>query len=166
MELKKLQKLNPAKLKAALELTFQTKECRFSQGQIIVAEIDGQVVGMAFGYPSQADEQVDALLCRYFPKVGLPAYQSIYDHDDSQLANNEWYLDSLAVNPRFRGLGIATALLKRLPKLANRFGKTKVSLDVDLTNPKAAKLYRKLGFKKTSTVQIGTHRYQHLMRAV
>lgn len=166
MELKKLRNLNQQRLNLALELSFKTKECRLSKGQIIVAEVDGEVAGMAFGYPSQADGDIDELLCHYFPKVGLPAYESLYDNDDSQLTKTEWYLDSLAVKPKFRGLGIATAFLKRLPKIAARCGKTKVSLDVDLTNPKAKKLYRKLGFKQTDTLQIGSHRYHHLMRAI
>ena len=165
MEVPLLKQTDADSLKKALSLSFKTKECRQTLAQTIVAEIDGEVAGIAFGYPNENDAQVDSLLCRYFPKVGLQARDSIYDQDANELPN-EWYLDSLVVAPKFRGKGIGTALLKSLPQVARTESKFKIGLDVDFSNPKAEHLYRKIGFRGVKTCVIDHHKYKHLQVAI
>ncbi|MCP0886331.1 GNAT family N-acetyltransferase [Ligilactobacillus sp. WILCCON 0076] len=162
MELPIFKRYPSSKVNKALELAFKTKECRKQKAQIIVAEVNGNVAGMAFGYPDESNCAVDSLLCHYFPQVGLPRIKSIYDEDSSESFNNEWYLDSLVVNPKFRGQGIASALLNYLPKIALTHHKKIIGLDVDFKNPTAAKLYRRFGFYKVTTLKISAHNYQHL----
>jgi len=57
-------------------------------------------------------------------------------------------VDSIAVSPAHRGLGIATALMTRLMKLLRRRGVTTLKLAVRLDNATAIALYRKLGFTR------------------
>lgn len=58
----------------------------------------------------------------------------------------EWYLDSLAVFPEFRGRGIATTLIKAAIQRAP--GGLRPGLLCSKTNPAAARLYENLGFRK------------------
>ena len=62
-------------------------------------------------------------------------------------------IDSVAVDPRFRGKGIATALLKRAIATARRRGFTAVSLSVRRDNEAAIHLYRKLGFAPVRRIE-------------
>ncbi len=165
MEVPLLKQADDGKLRKALERSFETKECRSTLAQILVADVNGDVAGIAFGYPNENEDKVDSLLCRFFPAVGLQKRDSVYDQDDSNLPD-EWYLDSLVVSPKYRGQGIGTALLKALPKVARRRSKSRIGLDVDVENKHAEHLYRHLGFKGHSTCCIDDHEYKHLQIAV
>jgi ribosomal-protein-alanine N-acetyltransferase len=57
-------------------------------------------------------------------------------------------VDSVAVGPSHRRLGVAAALLKRLKRVLRRRGLTSVSLAVRLNNTGAIQLYRRLGFRR------------------
>lgn len=59
---------------------------------------------------------------------------------------DEYYLDSLAVFPEYRGRGIARELIKAAVERAKEAGKP-AGLLVSKHNPKARELYESLGFK-------------------
>jgi ribosomal protein S18 acetylase RimI-like enzyme len=57
------------------------------------------------------------------------------------------YLAHLAVLPDMRGHGIGRALVDQLVGHARDAGRTRVTLDVAISNPRAEALYRRAGFK-------------------
>ena len=57
-------------------------------------------------------------------------------------------IQNLVVEPRFRGLGIADALMRRVLNLARRRGAREVHVSTEMRNKKAISLYRKHGFTK------------------
>ena len=59
---------------------------------------------------------------------------------------NYIYLDDLSVSAAHRGNGIGTALLQEADRLARRIGFELIVLHVKITNPRAKKLYEKMGF--------------------
>jgi [ribosomal protein S18]-alanine N-acetyltransferase len=61
-------------------------------------------------------------------------------------------IESLAVLPRYRNRGIATALLKQTIRKARRSGAPAISLMVRRNNQSAIRLYRNLGFVRVATV--------------
>lgn len=61
-------------------------------------------------------------------------------------------IESVAVLPRFRKRGIASALLKRAIQSARRGGAPAISLMVRRKNAAAIRLYRSLGFVRVATV--------------
>ncbi len=63
-------------------------------------------------------------------------------------SQNRAEVDSIAVSPAHRGLGIATALMGRLMRLLRRRGFVTLKLTVRLDNAAAIALYRKLGFTR------------------
>ena len=56
------------------------------------------------------------------------------------------HLDTLAVQPDVRGQGIGTQLVDAVVALANAEGKCFVTLEVEDINPRAKRLYERLGF--------------------
>ncbi|KRM88800.1 GNAT family acetyltransferase [Liquorilactobacillus vini DSM 20605] len=161
MELPSLKTIPAAKLTYVIEKSFASPQYRGTPAQTLVAEINGKIAGFAWGYPDENEHQVDEVMRSFFPEVGLPASTQIFDDDEAFSA--EWYLDSIAVSPEFQGQGIGTALLKELPQIAKNLGKTRIGLNVDWANPKANKLYHKLGFIKNGTTKLSQHKYDHLI---
>ena len=62
---------------------------------------------------------------------------------------DEFIVDSLAVSPAARGLGIGTRLMGRAEDKARAMGKDTMSLDAIGENAGAIRLYERMGFKTT-----------------
>mgnify|MGYP003440356099 FL=1 len=87
------------------------------------------------------------------------------DHSgmDDETAAGEWYLDSLAVFPQFRGQGIAHQLLSAAARRAADHG-LPAALLVDKGNPKAERLYRSVGFEYVEDAMWGGHEMRRLRK--
>ncbi|MDN4525125.1 GNAT family N-acetyltransferase [Fictibacillus fluitans] len=59
---------------------------------------------------------------------------------------------ALAIHPDFQGQGVARALMKAGEEWMKRLGKTKLSLRVMATNPKAIRFYVRYGFVRQGTL--------------
>ena len=75
----------------------------------------------------------------------------------------ELYLDSLAVDPAYRGRGIASLLLRASIDKSRALGLPATGLLVDVGNPKAESLYNKVGFQYAGTNSWGGHGMRHLV---
>lgn len=58
-------------------------------------------------------------------------------------------IESVAVDPEYRGKGLAKALFRHIEDIAKQRGYEKIVLEVREHNREAIGLYEKLGFKKT-----------------
>lgn len=63
----------------------------------------------------------------------------------------ELLMDGIAVRSDARGMGVGSTLLEEIKKYAKQHGYDRVRLDVIDTNPKAKKLYERVGFKAVKT---------------
>ena len=97
-------------------------------------------------------------------KVGLPMKTDIFT--DKEAEKGEWYIDAIAVSPKYWGRGIASKLLDVAPKIAKKHGFSVVSLNVDKENPRAQRLYVHKGFETTHTMTIGDRVYDHMVKRV
>ena len=79
----------------------------------------------------------------------------IYGFKTSKVDNGVIRIDSIAVAIKTRGMGIGTALNNEVFRYALDKGLDSVKLEVVNTNPKAKKLYDKLGFKVIKEVKYG-----------
>ena len=75
----------------------------------------------------------------------------------------ELYLDSLAVDPAYRGRGIAKLLLQASIQKSKQMNLPSTGLLVDVGNPRAEVLYNKVGFKYAGTNSWGGHEMRHLV---
>jgi ribosomal protein S18 acetylase RimI-like enzyme len=72
-------------------------------------------------------------------------------------------LDSIAVLPKFRGLGIGKKLLLALKEIAfKEYGKN-LGLLVDFENPDAERLYKSVGFERVNVKDFLGHKMWHLV---
>jgi GNAT superfamily N-acetyltransferase len=92
-------------------------------GVLLVAWLDGRPVGEVFLETEPANEPE---VRRHLP--GVPR------------------LDHLEVAGPFQGRGIGTALIRAAEDTARRLGNERIALGVGLDNPKARRLYARLGY--------------------
>ncbi len=70
----------------------------------------------------------------------------------AEAGRDELYIDTVSVEPAWRGRGIGTALMAEAEQQALRLGLGACSLSVDLTNSRARGLYERLGFRTMATI--------------
>jgi ribosomal-protein-alanine N-acetyltransferase len=69
------------------------------------------------------------------------------------LLDGELHISNLAVDPLYRKKGIAMELVNQIIKMANSLNIGIISLEVRISNDKAIKLYKRIGFKKTDILE-------------
>ncbi len=159
MELTDLEDVPGPDLLQVITAAYRTRTYLSGAATTVVAEANGQVVGVAFGYPGEKEDIVEDVITR------LTAKSAAFDEPleaDSETAPGEWYLDSLAVSPDHQGKGIGRQLLRALPVYAQRDRQSVIGLNVDFENPGAMKLYERMGYEVTGTQMIGDHNYYHM----
>jgi len=107
-----------------------------------VAEEDGIVAGSVLAYPG--DNYKD-LRRRTFTEL-WPDLKAIDTDSEQETGPGEFYIDTLAVHPSFRGHGIAQALIKDAIQRGSELGYKKTALIVDPAMPHLIELYSKTGF--------------------
>ena len=80
---------------------------------------------------------------------------------EDEAVPGEYYVDSLAVLPEWRGHGIGRALLQQAIGQGSALGLT-VTLAVEYDNDRAQHLYRSLGFAPAGNLFIFGHDYQKM----
>jgi len=101
-------------------------------------------------------------LRKAFVEAAATELQRDFSNMDDETEPGELYVDSLAVKPAFRRMGIASALLKATQKRAKEMGIGKVGLLVDTGNPVGEALYASVGFKFVGNNTWGGHAMKHL----
>lgn len=166
MEIPEVQAVGEAKVQELLIDSFAASDYRYGYPQMLVSVDDAsqKVVGICVGYPAAKEATIDDGLAPYLAKHDLPADFKMFSDVESQ--PGEWYLDSLAVDPAYQGHGVGGQLLDYLNDYLKAKGETVISLNVDLGNPKAKRVYSHHGFVKEGEIMIGAHRYEHLVRPI
>ncbi len=163
MQLDELEDVPEPGLAKVITRAYQTKTYLSDKASTVVAEADGQVVGVVFGYPSENEDDINRVL------YNLSKQSADFKEPfvaDSETNSDEWYLDSIAVDPNYQGQGVGSRLLAAVPRMALNDGKSVIGLNVDLENPKAEKLYTRKGFKTVGIQMIGDHFYHHMQKAI
>ncbi|GAB4043944.1 GNAT family N-acetyltransferase [Spirosoma jeollabukense] len=105
-----------------------------AKGQLWVADIDGQLAGLAALTEDQEPE---------YAQVGFDLSQrAIVTH-------------RLAVDPAFRGQGVAAALLTQAEQLAIDRGISFLRIDTNSENQATQKLFPKLGYQYAGEITLG-----------
>lgn len=159
MELSDLEDVPEPELLKAITAAYRTGTYLSGPATTVVAEAEGEVVGMAFGYPGEQEEAVDDIFTQITAKN---AAFNVPFETQSETAKGEWYLDSLAVSPDHQGKGIGHQLLRALPHYARRDSQAIIGLNVDLENPAAMRLYKRMGYAVSGKQMIGDHHYYHM----
>ena len=117
----------------------------------------GCIVGICVSYDGALLHQLRQAF------IDAALYEWGMDHssipDETQAG--ELYLDSLAVDPAYRGRGIARLLLEASVEKSKRMNLPSTGLLVDVGNPRAEALYNKVGFRYAGTNSWGGHDMKH-----
>ena len=126
-------------------------------------------------YVYKRDDVIIAAMCAYFGGDAWLLDREISQHlkalgKDTQIEkecfDDEFYIDSIAVDEKFRGQGLAKELILHSFAKAKELGHKKVSLIVDVNKPKVRKFYESLGFKFNTKKIINLHEYDHMIKEI
>lgn len=164
MELSLLEKIPKNKLLEMVAEAVAEPVYRYGFTRGIVYEINGEIAGVSFGYPSVDEPFIDEPFRNVLLKNGYNENEKLFV--DKEAFPDEWYLDSIVVNQKYRGLGIGSALLGEMDQMALKAGYNTIGLNVDIANPNAKKLYSSIGYKKVAEIVLSGHRYEHLCKTL
>jgi ribosomal protein S18 acetylase RimI-like enzyme len=118
-----------------------------------VAVIDGALAGVVAGFPVFEGDRLARRFVRLtLPRVPLWCLPGTFRHLRAAGTvaplppSDAFYVDALAVDPRFRRQGIARHLLADAERTARDAGLRSLALDTGLHNDAARALYRSYGF--------------------
>ena len=116
---------------------------QYSYRNALIGEVNGVPAGAIVGYDGALLHQLrEPLLQLVREKLGREL------NIEDETAAGEFYIDSFAVLPQYRGCGVGRELLVAACDRAFAAGHKKVGLIVDFNNSRAEKLYTSLGFKR------------------
>ncbi len=131
---------------------------RFSYQFAMVAEEKDRVVGLLLGYESRRIRRLNFNMALQAPFVyGLRGAFRLALHSGPLLfaipnpGPGEFYIEHVAVLPAWQRRGIGMKLLAAAEERAKAAGLTKCSLDVELSNVDARRLYERLGYRHVNT---------------
>lgn len=113
---------------------FTATDNSFSYLNCEVASVEDRIIAYAHSYPMGPDGGSPD------PDPAMTAYSELEQP-------NSLYLEGLAVDPAFRGLGIGQSFMRRLESRARRTNYRATSLLCFEANYRALKLYRSLGYE-------------------
>ena len=115
----------------------------FSYRNGVVAEVDGKIAGALIGYPVTAEpEPIDTMNT---PPMWIPLLEL------EGIAAGTWYINTVAVFPEARSLGVGSKLMQWAERTASHLGLRGTSLIVSDANLGARRLYGRLGYEEVAT---------------
>ena len=114
----------------------------YSYSRTRIAEVDGNPAGALLSYPGALYKDLKEKTFREY----WPAFFTLYGNDEPETDPGEYYLDSLAVHPDYRRMGIGRALLEDSIKIGLSQGFIQITLVADAEMPHLINLYFSIGF--------------------
>ncbi|MGZ7070591.1 MAG: GNAT family N-acetyltransferase [Methanobacterium sp.] len=119
----------------------------------IVTEDNEDLLGILISYSGDEINDIDNLKA-FFSSMGIidfmklalvgPVLNKLLTTDQK---NDDYYLSNVYVDKNYRGKGTGTFILEKSLELAREKNAKRVTLDVDIENKGALRLYERFGFK-------------------
>lgn len=119
---------------------------------------DGKPMGFIIGYDG---EKLPLLRKAFFEEVRTALGREMEGTIPDECSPDEFYLDSLAVFPEYRGAGVARSLISVMSERAAGYGKP-LGLLCDKENTRARRLYESLGFIKVGETPFADEMMNHM----
>lgn len=136
-----------------------TEATQYSWQNALIAEYNGVVAGAVVGYDGANLEALRSGTLAIVDRL-TGRRPNVVDETSAE----EYYLDSVAVLPEFRGNGIGLHLVNAFCEKAFSEGAQRVGLIVDIENPAAERLYTSLGFECVGKRDFFGHQMHHLQK--
>lgn len=140
---------------------FTRTDNRHSYLYTYIAEIEEKVAGVLVFYSAEQAITLDASLEHYLSNKKGTSVKI-----DPETLPGEWYIDTVVVDPTYRGQGIGTELLNYAEQLVRSFGGGKLSLNVETEKYAAISLYNRLSFDTVCPWTIIGEPFYHMVKTV
>ena len=151
---------DPVKSDEILEKFFVSEINRLSYKNIYIYKRDDVIIAAMCAYFGGDAWQLDREISQHLKALGKDA------KIEKECFDDEFYIDSIAVDEKFRSQGLAKELILHSFAKAKELGHKKVSLIVDVNKPKVRKFYESLGFKFNTKKIINLHEYDHMIKEI
>ena len=151
---------DPVKSDEILEKFFESETNRLSYKNVYVYKRDDVIIAAMCAYFGGDAWLLDREISQHLKALGKDA------QIEKECFDDEFYIDSIAVDEKFRGQGLAKELILHSFARAKELGYKKVSLIVDINKPKVRKFYESLGFKFNTKKIINLHEYDHMIKEI
>lgn len=121
---------------------------------------DGRPMGFIVGYDGT---RLHDLRLAFYDEAASRLGRDMRGNMGDETGPGEFYLDSLAVMPEFRGRGVGSALIDAMARRAAACG-LRPGLLCDKANPNARRLYESLGFTFVNERPFAGELMDHLQR--
>lgn len=150
------------KVLTQLENYFCEEVNRLSYHNCLVKTEGDEAIGIIIAYHGKDADKLDAPILSFLAEKN-PEKEIVLDKEADE---QDYYLDTVSVNPSFAGKGIGTDLLQAAIEAGKALGHSRVSLNVEENNQAARRLYERLGFEYEKTITINGHAYFYLVKHV
>ena len=150
----------PRAVLGKVEAMVRGQKTRHSHRYTYVAEADGSVAGLLVLYHGSEAEALDRYLYDELKKQG---------HDrtiEPEAHLDEWYIDTVSVDPGFQGKGIGSALFRHAEELVSKNGGGKLAMNVDTGKDGAIRLYHRRGYTIAGPWTIIGEPFHHMVQTV
>lgn len=151
---------DPVKSDEILEKFFVSETNRLSYKNVYVYKRDDVIIAAMCAYFGGDVAKLDSEISQHLKALGKDA------QIEKECFDDEFYIDSIAVDEKFRRQGLAKELILHSFAKAKELGHKKVSLIVDVNKPKVRKFYESLGFKFNTKKIINLHEYDHMIKEI
>ena len=133
----------------------------YSWNKALIAEEDGTPIGCIISYRGD-----DYLPIREYTwsRLWKGVDPEVIRKSAIEAYPGEYYLDSLSIEPEYRGHGLGKELMHAAMGHGATLGYKKFALLVAVEKPRLREYYASIGFKETGEVNFFGHRYYRMVR--
>lgn len=131
----------------------------YSWKNSIVALVDGVPIGSLIAYEGRRYQQ---LRQRTWSSLWDDVDKEFLSKVEAETRSGEFYLDSMAIRPEYRGMGIGRMLIEYAIEKGKRLGCAYSSLLVDKNKPKLEAYYQNMGFERFGEMDFFDHSYYRM----
>lgn len=132
----------------------------YSWANTIVACHGDEVIGCIVSYPG---DKYESMRQYTWPRLWADGDNDDYSDIPAETQPGEYYLDSMAIKPQYRGYGIGRELIRAAMQHGENRGYDRFGLLVSVHKPKLMAYYETMGFKAEDSMMFFGHPY-HIMR--
>jgi len=149
-----------AAAKNIISRLFQRQKNRYSHQYTDLAIINGEVAGLLLSYSGKVLKSLNfPMVESMFTVNELPEtlqffYRSLPLMNIKEVAADEYFINNVAVFPKFQGHGVGKFLMHLAEKQTKESGLNKCALTVEIENSRTVGLYQHLGYQIVDTVKV------------
>lgn len=133
----------------------------YSWKNALIAEEDVKPIGCIISYPGDKYLQFREYT---WPKLWTDIDPELMKNTPHETEPGEYYLDSMAILPEYRGKEIGMKLMQSAMEHGKELGYEKFALIVDVDKPHLHDYYSQLGFQDAGPIRFFTHLFTKMTK--